>query len=139
MGMTAENVAETYKISREDQDIFALESQKRAKAAIMKGRFQEEIIPVQVNRKKESFQFTQDEHPRFTTTLDKLATLKPAFKPNGTVTAGNACGRNDGAAALVMMKRQKAQELGLKPLAKIVDWAVSGVSPKLWELDRFPQ
>ncbi len=138
MGMTAENVAETYKISREDQDIFALESQKRAKAAIMKGRFQEEIIPVQVNRKKESFQFTQDEHPRFTTTLDKLATLKPAFKPNGTVTAGNACGRNDGAAALVMMKRQKAQELGLKPLAKIVDWAVSGVSPEIMGIGPVP-
>jgi len=138
MGMTAENVAETYKISREDQDIFALESQKRAKAAIMKGRFQDEIVPIQVNRKKESFQFSQDEHPRFTTTLEGLAKLKPVFKPDGTVTAGNACGRNDGASALVMMKRQKAQELGLKPLAKIVDWAVSGVSPEIMGIGPVP-
>lgn len=138
MGMTAENVAERFGISREDQDYFAFESQARAKKAMESGRFQEEILPIEVKIRKETFIFSKDEHPRGNTSLEKLAALKPVFKQNGTVTAGNACGRNDGASSLVMMKRQKADDLGLKPLAKIVDWAVSGVSPEIMGIGPVP-
>lgn len=138
MGITAENVAERYGISREDQDYFAYESQARAKKAIESGRFQEEIVPVEVIKGKDRFIFSQDEHPRVNTSLERLATLKPVFKQNGTVTAGNACGRNDGASSLVLMRRQKADELGLKPLAKIVDWAVTGVSPEIMGIGPVP-
>lgn len=138
MGMTAENVAERFGISREDQDYFAFESQARAKKAMESGRFQEEILPIEIKIRKETFIFSKDEHPRGNTSLEKLAALKPVFKQNGTVTAGNACGRNDGASSLVMMKRQKADDLGLKPLAKIVDWAVSGVSPEIMGIGPVP-
>ncbi|WP_042351356.1 thiolase family protein [Bacillus massiliigorillae] len=130
MGMTAENVAERFCISREDQDAFALESQKRAAAAIKNGKFKDEIVPMEVRQKKNTILFETDEFPR-QTSLEKLTALKPAFKKDGSVTAGNACGRNDGAAAMVIMSRAKAEELGVKPMAKIVDWATSGISPEL--------
>jgi acetyl-CoA C-acetyltransferase len=138
MGITAENVAEQFQISREDQDAFALRSQKKAAAAIAKGCFQEEIVPVVVKEKKKEFVFSEDEHVRPDTTLEKLASLKPAFRENGTVTAGNACGRNDGAAALVIMSKQKAQELGLVPLAVIKGWATAGVDPRVMGIGPAP-
>ncbi|MDR7076823.1 acetyl-CoA C-acetyltransferase [Neobacillus niacini] len=130
MGMTAENVAERFGISREDQDAFAMQSQQRAAEAIKNGKFKDEIVPVEVRQKKNTILFETDEFPRHTS-LEQLAALKPAFKKDGSVTAGNACGRNDGAAALVLMSRAKAEELGVKPMAKIVDWATSGVSPEV--------
>lgn len=138
MGITAENVAEKYKISREEQDIFALQSQQRAMAAITTHIFQDEITPVEVKEKKRTFLFQQDEYPRTDTSIEKLGKLRPAFKENGVVTAGNSCGRNDGAAALVIMKREKAKSLGLEPLAKIVDWATAGVSPEIMGVGPVP-
>lgn len=129
MGVTAENVAEKYDISREDQDAFALESQKRAKQASEAGRFNSQIIPIEVKNKRESFLFNKDEHMR-ETTLEKLASLKPVFKKDGTVTAGNACGRNDSASALLLMTKEKATSLGLKPLAKVSNWAIAGIDPR---------
>ncbi|PGT91589.1 MULTISPECIES: thiolase family protein [Bacillaceae] len=130
MGMTAENVAERYSVSREDQDEFAYNSQQKAAKATERGSFKEEITPVEIKERKNIFQVTKDEHPRPNTSLEGLAKLKAVFKEHGSVTAGNSCGRNDGAAAMVMMKGSKAKELGLKPLARIVDWATAGVSPK---------
>ncbi|WCK52454.1 thiolase family protein [Aneurinibacillus sp. Ricciae_BoGa-3] len=130
MGITAENVAERYSVTREDQDAFALHSQEKAAAAIQDGRFKDEIVPVEVKQKKKTVLFDTDEFPR-QTSLQQLAALKPAFKQGGTVTAGNACGRNDGAAAMVLIQRDKARALGLTPLVRIVDWAVSGVSPEV--------
>ena len=138
MGITAENVAEKYQISREDQDAFAIESQRRASRAIEEGRFKDEIVPVEVKERKGTFLFEQDEHPRPNTTIDKLAKLKPVFKENGTVTAGNACGRNDGSTALVVMKESEAKALGLKPLARVVDWATAGVSPEIMGIGPIP-
>ncbi len=129
MGITAENVAEKYGISREMQDQFALTSQEKAHAAIESGRFKEEIVPVSVpQRKGDPIIFEVDEHPRMTA-LDKLAKLRPAFKKDGTVTAGNASGINDSAAAIVVMSREKADELGLKPMARIKGYASAGVDP----------
>ncbi|MFD2214523.1 thiolase family protein [Metabacillus endolithicus] len=130
MGITAENVAERYSVSREVQDEFAYNSQQKAAKAIERGSFKEEIIPVVIQERKKVFQVTEDEHPRPATSLEGLAKLKAVFKAGGSVTAGNSCGRNDGAAAMVIMKGSKAKELGLKPLARIVDWATAGVSPK---------
>jgi acetyl-CoA C-acetyltransferase len=138
MGITAENVAAKYQVSREDQDAFALESQRRADAAIREGRFKEEIAPYEVKSKKSSMLFDTDEHPRPETTLEKLAGLKPAFRKDGTVTAGNACGRNDGAAAVVVMSADKAAELGVQPFARIVDWAQAGVSPEIMGIGPVP-
>lgn len=137
MGMTAENVAERFGISREDQDAFAMQSQQRAAKAIKDGKFKDEIVPVEVRQKKNTILFETDEFPRLTS-LEQLAALKPAFKKDGTVTAGNACGRNDGAAALVIMSRAKAEELGVKPMAKIVDWATAGVSPEVMGIGPIP-
>lgn len=132
MGMTAENVAEVYEISREAQDSFALESQRRAEEAIRSGRFSEEILPIQVpQRKGEPLSFRQDEFPRFGTTMEGLAKLRPAFKTGGTVTAGNASGINDGAAAVLLMSKEKADSLGIKPLARILSYASAGVNPRL--------
>jgi acetyl-CoA C-acetyltransferase len=131
MGMTAELVAEKYRISRERQDAYAYESHRRAIDAIKSGRFKDEIVPVAIPQKKgEPIQFCVDESPREDTSLEALARLKPAFKPDGTVTAGNAPGTNDGAAALVVTSAEKARGLGKKPLARIVGQAVSGVEPK---------
>lgn len=138
MGVTAENVAEKYGITREEQDHFALLSQQKANKAIKEGKFNDEIVPVEVKKRKETFLFSQDEHPRPETTFSDLSRLKTVFKEGGTVTAGNACGRNDGATAMVMMKEQKANELGIKPLARIVDWATSGVDPKIMGIGPVP-
>ncbi|MEM5818845.1 MAG: acetyl-CoA C-acetyltransferase, partial [Desulfitobacterium hafniense] len=130
MGLTAENIAEQFQISREDQDALALRSQNRAEAAIQSGLFDEEIVPVEIPQKKgEPLVFSQDEFPRFGTTADTLTKLRPAFKKEGTVTAGNASGINDGAAAVVVMSKEKAEELGLAVLAKITSWASAGVDP----------
>ncbi|MEH7155075.1 thiolase family protein [Neobacillus drentensis] len=138
MGITAENVAEQYSISREDQDQFALESQRKAAAAIQKNKFAAEIIPIKINNIKSLFIFGHDEHPRPETTLETLSRLTPVFKENGTVTAGNACGRNDGAAALVLTSNSHAESLGLKPIARIIDWATAGVSPELMGIGPVP-
>lgn len=132
MGITAENVAELYGISREDQDRYALQSQQRAEAAILAGKFVEEIVPVLIpQRKGEPIRFEQDEFPRFGLTYGALEKLRPAFKKDGRVTAGNASGINDGAAAFVIMSKAKALELGIEPLATIKSWASAGVDPKL--------
>ncbi|MFY9446124.1 MAG: acetyl-CoA C-acetyltransferase [Dethiobacteria bacterium] len=131
MGITAENIAERFQISREMQDQFALSSQEKAWAAIESGRFAEEIVPVPVPQKKgEPLLFQVDEHPR-RTSLELLASLRPAFKPGGTVTAGNASGINDGAAAVVVMSAEKAAELNIKPMAVIRSSASAGVDPAI--------
>lgn len=132
MGNTAENVANKFGVTREDQDAFALASQQKAEAAIKSGRFKDEIVPVKIpQRKGEPLVFDTDEHPRFGTTLEALSKLKPAFKPDGTVTAGNASGINDGAAILIVMSEKKAQEVGVKPLAFIRGYASGGVDPAI--------
>jgi len=141
MGITAENVAAKYGISREEQDAFAAESQRRAIAAIEAGKFKAEIVPVEVPGAKrgETVQFQVDEHPRAGTTVEKLKPLKPAFKPDGgTVTAGNASGINDGGAALVVMSDTKAKELGLTPLATIRGYASAGVDPSIMGMGPWP-
>ncbi len=130
MGVTAENIAEQFNISREQQDAFAAESQQRTEAAQSNAVFDAEITPVKiVQRKGEPLVFARDEYPRGGTTAEKLGGLRPAFKKDGTVTAGNASGINDGAAAVLVMKESKARELGLKPLARIVAFASAGVDP----------
>lgn len=130
MGLTAENVAERYNVSREDQDTYALESQRRAQAAIAAGKFREEIVPVEIVTRKGKVVFDTDEHPR-QTTLEELASLPPAFKKDGTVTAGNASGINDGAAALLLMAESRMKELGKKPMARVVSYAYAGVDPDI--------
>ncbi len=130
MGETAENVAAKWGIGREEQDQFALTSQQRAVAAQVAGRFDAELVPVVIPQKKgDPVRVTADEHPRPDVTLERLAKLSPAFKKDGTVTAGNASGINDGAAALLLMSADKAAELGLKPMARIRSMAVAGVDP----------
>ncbi|MEF2074283.1 acetyl-CoA C-acetyltransferase [Consotaella aegiceratis] len=131
MGMTAETVAEKYGISREDQDAFALSSQQRAAAAQGAGRFVDEIVPVTVKSRKGEIVVDADEFPRPGTTLEGLAKLRPAFKKDGTVTAGNASGINDGAAAVVLMDAAEADRRGLSPLARIAAWATCGVDPAI--------
>ncbi len=131
MGETAENVAEQFKISREDQDAFALDSQRKAAAAKDKGIFAEEIVPVTVRDKKSETVVTEDEHLRPQTTLESLAKLRPAFREGESVTAGNSSGINDGAAALLLVSEEKGRELGLKPLARYVVSASAGVSPRV--------
>lgn len=131
-GITAENVADKYGISREDQDAFSLLSQEKAIKAIEEGKFTEEIVPVEVPvGKGQTKLFEVDEHPRKGLTMEKLAKLKPAFKQGGSVTAGNSSGINDGAAAVLIMSREKADELGLKPLMSIKGFAVAGNEPEL--------
>jgi len=130
MGITAENLAEKYEVSREAQDEVAMRSQERAAAAIAAGKFRDEIVPVQVKQGKETITIDQDEHPR-QTTLEALAKLRPAFKEGGMVTAGNASGINDGAAALVVTSAAKAKELGLTPRLRLVARAEAGVEPSL--------
>jgi acetyl-CoA C-acetyltransferase len=132
MGITAENIAEQWNLSREEQDAFAAASQQKAERAIKEGRFKDEIVPVVIpQRKGEPKVFDTDEFPRFGTTVDTLAKLRPAFKKDGTVTAGNASGINDGAAAFVVMSAEKAAELGIKPLAKIVSYGSKGLDPTI--------
>jgi len=128
MGITAENVAEQWKISREEQDIFALKSQQKAERAIKANAFAKEIVPVEIKGKKGTTIFEQDEFPRFGNSMEALGKLKPVFKADGTATAGNASGLNDGAAALVLMSAEKAAELGIKPMAKIVSYGSAGQS-----------
>lgn len=130
MGITAENLAEKYEVSREAQDEVAVRSQERAAAAIAAGRFKDEIVPVQVKQGKETVTIEQDEHPRMTS-MEALAKLKPAFKDGGMVTAGNASGINDGAAALVVMSAARARELGVKPRLRLVARAEAGVEPSI--------
>jgi acetyl-CoA C-acetyltransferase len=132
MGITAENIAAKYDFSREAQDAFAAESQRRTAAAQEAGRFDAEIVPVEIpQRKGDPVVFAKDEFPRAGTTAEKLAGLRPAFKKDGSVTAGNASGINDGAAAVVVMTADKAAELGLKPIAKIVSFSSAGVDPAI--------
>ena len=135
MGNTAENVVKKYEISREDQDLFAYNSQMRAKAAIESGRFEREIVPVEIKGRKGAVTIVKtDEHPKPHTTLEALAKLRPAFEKDGSVTAGNASGLNDGGAAVVVMSEEKANELGLAPMAEIVDFAVAGLDPSVMGL-----
>ena len=131
MGVTAENIAEQWKITREEQDEFACRSQNRAEAAIKSGRFKDEIVPVTIKTKKGEIVVDTDEHPTFGTTMESLARLKPAFKKDGTVTAGNASGINDAASAVVLMSKEKAHELGIKPMAKVLGYATHGVEPRI--------
>ena len=138
MGVTAENLVERYGISRADQDAFAAESQRRAESAIKNGAFKDEIVPVVVPGKKGETRVDTDEHPRPGTTAESLARLKPAFKKDGTVTAGNASGLNDGAAALVVAGAERARRLGLTPMARIVAYASAAVDPKVMGIGPVP-
>ncbi len=132
MGMTAENVASQYDLTREQQDDLGLRSQTLAEKAIKEGRFKDEIVPVVIPQKKGDPKiFDTDEHPRFGTTKDSLSKLKPAFKKDGTVTAGNASGINDGAAAILVMSKDRADKEGYKPIARVVSYASAGVDPKI--------
>ncbi|WP_339146594.1 MULTISPECIES: acetyl-CoA C-acetyltransferase [unclassified Sutcliffiella] len=131
MGVTAENLCTKYELTREEQDEFAANSQQKAVQAMEDGKFKDEIVPVEVKKKKEILTIDTDEYPRKGTTAEKLGGLRPAFKKDGTVTAGNASGINDGAAAVVVMSKEKAEELGIKPLVKIVANASSGVDPSI--------
>lgn len=132
MGITAENIAEQWNLSREEQDKFALESQLKAEKAIKAGRFKDEIVPVEIPQKKGNpVVVDSDEYPRFGSTIEGLAKLRPAFKKDGTVTAGNASGINDGAAAVVLMSKEKAEELGLTPLVTVASFASAGLDPKI--------
>jgi len=138
MGITAENLAESHSISREAQDEFALESHRRAKAAIDAGKFDDEIVPVEVKVKRQIAEFTQDEHVRPEATLESMAKLKPVFKPDGTVTAGNASGMNDAGAAVLLMSEDKASELGTSVRAKILSYAYCGVDPRTMGIGPVP-
>ena len=132
MGITAENIASRFNVSREEQDAYAAESQRRAESAIKAGLFKDEIVPVQIPQKKgDPIAFEIDEYPRAATTVEKLATLKPGFKKDGTVTAGNASGINDGAAAVVVATAERAAKLGRKPMARILSFASTGVDPAI--------
>ncbi|WP_055669390.1 acetyl-CoA C-acetyltransferase [Desnuesiella massiliensis] len=132
MGITAENIADQWNLTREEQDAFAAESQNKAEKAIKEGKFKDEIVPVVIpQRKGEPIVFDTDEYVKAGTTAEKLGKLKPAFKKDGTVTAGNASGINDGAAAFVIMSAEKAKELGVKPLVKIVSYGNKGLEPSI--------
>lgn len=137
MGITAENIAEQVRISREDQDAFALESQTRAARAMTEGRFDDQIVPVNVRQRRDTIEFKTDEHPK-ETTAQALAGLSPAFKRDGTVTAGNASGINDGAAALVLARADAAEAAGLTPTARILGYAHAGVAPEVMGLGPIP-
>jgi acetyl-CoA C-acetyltransferase len=139
MGITAENIASRFNVTREEQDAYAAESQRRAESAIKAGLFRDEIVPVQIPQKKgDPIAFDTDEYPRAGTTAEKLAGLKPAFKKDGTVTAGNASGINDGAAALVVATAERAARLGRKPLARILSFASTGVDPAIMGMGPVP-
>ena len=138
MGTTAENIAKKFGISRQEQDEFALESQNKAEAAQKAGKFKDEIIPFEIQSKKGNIVFDSDEYIKHGTTLESLTALRPAFSKDGTVTAGNASGINDGAAAVIMMTAQKAKELGLKPLAKIKAYSSAGVDPSIMGMGPVP-
>jgi acetyl-CoA C-acetyltransferase len=132
MGITAENVAEQWEITRDEQDLFAVKSQNKTEAAQKAGKFKDEIVPVEIpQRKANPIIFADDEFPKHGLTIDKLAKLRPAFKKDGTVTAGNASGINDGASMLVVMSAEKAKALGLKPLVKIVSYGNAALDPRI--------
>lgn len=131
MGTTAQNIADKWQLTREDQDAFALASQNKAEASVKGGRFKDEIIPVTVKGRRGDVIVDTDEHPTFGTTKESLAKLRPAFSKDGTVTAGNASGINDGAAALILMTADNAAKRGVTPLARIVSWATAGVDPAI--------
>ena len=137
MGVTAENVAGEHGVSREDQDAFSMESQLRAARAISEGRFRDQIVPVEVKVKRDMVAFDTDEHPK-ATSLEALAGLKPVFKKDGTVTAGNASGINDGAAALVLARAEAAEKAGLKPRARVLGYAHAGVRPEVMGIGPVP-
>lgn len=139
MGVTAENLAESYNISKDEQDEFAYKSQMKCKAAQDEGRFNDEIVPILIaQRRGDPLPFIKDEHPKGDTTLEALKGLRPVFKVGGTVTAGNASGINDGAAAVIVSSEKKAKELGLKPVASIVSYAVGGVDPSIMGIGPVP-
>jgi acetyl-CoA C-acetyltransferase len=138
MGTTAENVAKKYEISRREQDEFAAASQQKAEAAQKSGKFKDEIVPIEIASKKGTTVFDTDEFIKHGTTVESLAALRPAFSKDGTVTAGNASGLNDGAAAVVMMSAKKAHELGLKPLARIKAYSSAGIDPKIMGMGPVP-
>ncbi len=138
MGVTAENVAEKYKISRDTQDLFALNSQKKTQKAVNENKFEKELIKFHININNKKVLFDKDEHPRTNLKLEDLKKLKTVFKENGTVTAGNSSGINDGAAATILMSRKEAELRSIKPLAKIVSWATCGVDPSLMGLGPIP-
>ena len=131
MGITAENVAQQFQVTRKDQDKFAFDSQSKALKAQKENKFDDEIVPYEIELKKGNTTFNKDEHPRATTSLDTLSRLRGAFKKHGTVTAGNASGINDGAAAVILMSKEEAEKRGLKPLAEIKSWASCGVDPSI--------
>lgn len=131
MGITAENIAEKYCITREEQDKFAFDSQRKMKAAIDEDKFKDEIIPYEVKLRKNRFTFDKDEHPRPETTMESLSSLKPVFKKQGSVTVGNSSGMNDGASAVVVMSEEKAAKLGCQPLVKIISYSSVGVDPNV--------
>ncbi|MFZ6847532.1 acetyl-CoA C-acetyltransferase [Undibacterium sp. RuRC25W] len=138
MGITAENVAKKHSVSREEQDLFALASQNKAEAAQKAGKFKDEIIPVEIVSKKGTVVFDTDEFIKHGVTLDSLSALRPAFDKNGTVTAGNASGLNDGAAAVIMMSAKKAEELGLPVLARIKAYSSAGIDPSIMGMGPVP-
>ena len=139
MGVTAENLAEAYNISREEQDQFAYKSQVKYKAAMEEGKFKNEVVPVMIpQRRADPIPFEIDEHPKGNTTIEGLSKLRPAFKKDGTVTAGNASGINDGAAAVLVTSDEKSKELGLKPVASIISYAVAGVDPSIMGIGPVP-
>tara|TARA_A100001011_G_scaffold264492_1_gene273171 strand:+ start:62 stop:1237 length:1176 start_codon:yes stop_codon:yes gene_type:complete len=131
MGTTAENISEKYKISKQDQDEFATLSQNKTEEAQKKNRFENEILSVSVKQKKETVDFKNDEFPRHGSTLEKISSLKPVFKKDGTVTAGNASGLNDGAAAVTLMSEEISKKLNITPIARIISWATTGVDPAI--------
>lgn len=139
MGETAENLVERYRISRREQDEFALGSQQKAEAAIKSGRFKDEIVPIELTDSRgRTSSFDQDEHVRFGTSLDALAKLPPVFKSDGSITAGNSSGITDGAAAMLVLSEEKARELGVEPLARIVDYTIAGVEPEIMGIGPVP-
>ena len=138
MGVTAENVAEKYKITRKEQDIFSLDSQQKTEKTIKENRFKDELITFEIKKNDKIETFKKDEYPRENLNIEKLESLKTVFKDNGTVTAGNSSGLNDGAAALVLMSREEAELRSIEPLAKIVSWATCGVEPSLMGLGPIP-
>jgi len=138
MGVTAENVAEKYKITRKEQDIFSLDSQQKTEKTIKENRFKDELITFEIKKNDKIETFKKDEYPRENLNIEKLQSLKTVFKDSGTVTAGNSSGLNDGAAALVLMSREEAELRNIKPLVKIVSWATCGVEPSLMGLGPIP-
>ena len=138
MGITAENIAEKYSITREQQDEFSIQSQQKAIAAVDSGKFKDEIVPLTIKERKNEFVFDTDEYPNRTTSLEKLATLRPAFKPDGTVTAGNASGINDGASFVMVADEEAVKKYNLKPLVEIISVGQGGVDPQLMGLGPVP-